>query len=207
MKRALLILISLLFLCSCAYTEPNAVYTVTAVGLEENGDKSRVTVKITESEKSRCVTGEGETPDEAMSEIKTRLSARASFEHCQLIAISGLGGEGFAEATRFLREQEVPLRTKIVYTDDIQKAFEKERESEIASLLKETKSEFGFGGNTALFEIETAILINNGDFALPYISLDKEDIKISGLLRYKNSLPYERLNVKQSVKYAKEILN
>ena len=207
MKKLVLILFVLLSLCSCSYKEPNSVFTVTAVGISAKGEESVVTLKIKESENSVEITGEGKSAKEALQEIKTKLSKKASFEHCQLIAVSGLEGHRITDAISFCRDCGVPLRTKMVYITDINRVFSAEKQGEIVSLLKQAKKEFGFGDNTALFEIETAILTNGGNFALPVILLDNESVKVNGLLRYKNSKTYKMLNIKQSTQYAKEVLD
>ena len=197
MKKLILIFTLLLSLSACGYSEPNSVFTVKAVGIYENG----IILKGDTEMK-----GEGKTPEDATKDIKTKLGKNLSFEHCGIIVLENIKGEKLSSALLFLRESGVPLRTNIVYADNISALFQNERVGELPSLLSLCKKEFSFGGNTALFEIETAILINGGSFALPRVSVSGKEIKIEGLLTYQNSRPREKLNIKQSTNYAKEIL-
>ncbi len=207
MKKIILAAALLLFLCSCTYTEPSAVYTVSAIGIEKNGENMQITLKIKEMESSFKISGEAESLNEAMDNIKTKLSKQPYFQHCQLIALGGLGNEKADTMLSFCEKLKIPLKTKIVYINDIDRVFEEEREGDIISLLKHSYKEFGFGGNTALFEIKTALLTNSGNFALPLILLEDKNIKLDGLLRYKSGKPAEKLNLEQSIKYAQEVLN
>ena len=207
MKKIFLAAVLMLFLCSCSYTEPSAIYTVSAIGLQKNGENMQITLKIKEMEDSFKISGEAESLDSAMDNIKTKLSKQPYFRHCQLRAFGGLGGEPAEEVISFCEKLGIPIKTKIVYVNDIDRVFEEEREGDIISLLKHSYEEFGFGGNTALFEIDTALLTNAGNFALPLILIEGENIKLDGLLRYKGGKPYEKLNLEQSIKYAQEVTN
>lgn len=197
MKKITAILLLLLTLSACGYSEPNSAFTVRAVGIYENGVILKGDTEIK---------GEGKTPNAALSDIKTKLGKTLSFEHCGVIVFEALSGEQLSRSLSFLRENKVPLRTNIVYTEDISALFKNEKIGEISSLLSLCKKEFSFGGNAALFEIETAILTNDGNFALPRVAPRGENIKIEGLLTFENTKPKEKLNIKQSTNYAKEIL-
>ena len=205
MKRIILILTLILTLSACAYTEPDAMFTVTEIGFAVSGEKTELILKINEQEKGRLISGQGENAYEAFRAAATKLEKKASFEHLQLIAVSeNLEGERLNDVLSFCEKRGAPLRTRLVYAENLQKILEEN--GNLLSLLKQGEAEFGFGGNTTLFEIETAILVNDGDFALPYIKLSGEDIELCGLLRYKNNRLYKRLDINQSIKYKKEVL-
>ena len=198
MKKLILILFLLLSLSACGYSEPDSVFTVRAVGIHEKGIilKGDFTIK-----------GEGETVSAALADIKTKLSKAPSFEHCSVIVFDSIKGDKLSSALSFLRESGVPLRTNIAYSEDLSVLFENEGIEELSSQLALCKKTFSFGGNTALFEIETAILTNGGNFALPRVNSSGENIKIEGLMTYEDKMPSKKLNIKQSRLYAKEVLN
>ena len=198
MKKIILTLLLLLSLSACSYTEPDSVFTVRAVGIYEKG----IILKG-----DFAIKGEGDTVSAALDDIKTKLSKSPSFEHCSVIVLEKIGGEKLSETLSFLRENSVPFRTNIAYSEDVSALFKNEMVEELSSQLSLCKKTFSFGGNTALFEIETAILTNSGNFALPRVIPSGENIKIEGLMTYEENKPCKKLNIKQSQRYAKEVLS
>lgn len=214
--KILLIVTILLSLCSCAYTEPNAKFTVTAFGVSENGKTVKAYLQAIDPENSLEgkvitfeVTGQGKSVGLALRDIKTKLSKEASFQHCQLIIMShGVKENVFSDYLELCKQIGIPLRTKIIYTEDIEKLLTNKKitdASNIVSLLKQGYKILDFGKHSALFEIQTAILTNKGDFALPMLSTDKDEIQIEGLMKYERLIPVKRLDYKESREYAKEI--
>lgn len=214
--RLLLLLIMLFTLCSCSYSEPNAKFTVTAFGVSANEKTVNAYLQAIDPENSLGgevktfeVSGKGENTELALRDIKTKLSKEASFEHCQLIILSGgVEGTKLSNSLNLCKEIGIPLRTKIIFTNDVEKLLTNKKiadAADIVSLLKQGYSLLGFGVHTALFEIQTAVLTNKGNFALPLLSASEDEIKIEGLLRYENLIPKKRLGYEQSREYAKEI--
>ena len=214
--KILLIIAILLSLCSCAYTEPNAKFTVTAFGVSANEKTTKAYLQAIDPENSLEgkvttfeVTGQGKSVSLALRDIKTKLSKEASFQHCQLIILSsGVKENSFSDYLGLCKQIGVPLRTKIIYTDDIEKLLTNKKitdASNIVSLLKQGYEILGFGNHSALFEIQTAVLTNKGDFALPVLSAYKDEIQISGLMKYERLIPVKRLDYEESREYAKEI--
>lgn len=215
--KILLVILMLLTLSSCAYKEPNATFTVTAVGFSQNvSGNTVIQVQIAKGvEKDGSgpetfeVSGEGGDGNAALYDMKTKLLKEPSFEHCELIVLTGsVSGEQIEEVLLLCEEIGTPLRTRLIYTESISQFLKNSsaQASDIVSLLKQGYKEFGFGGNTALFEIRTALLINDGNFALPRVVFEDENIKLDGLCKYENSIPGEFLNLEQSVAYAKEVV-
>ncbi len=214
--KFLLPLIILLTLCSCAYTEPNAKFTVTAFGVSADRQTVSAYLQAIDPENSKEgkvntfeVSGQGSNVKLALRDIKTKLSKEASFEHCQLIIFSnGTQKNKLTDSLKLCEEIGIPLRTKIIFTTDIEKLLTNEKiynAADIVPLLKQGYQLLGFGEHSALFEIQTAILTNKGDFALPLISVKKDEMQISGLMKYENLIPVDNLDYEQSREYAKEI--
>lgn len=214
--KILLLLTILLSLCSCAYTEPNAKFTVTAFGVSSEGETVNAYLQAIDPENSSEgkvntfeVSGKGSNVNLALRDIKTKLSKEASFEHCQLIIISnGIKEEKLTDCLKLCKEIGIPLRTKIIFTNNIEKFLTNGKiqdATDIIPLLKQGYELLGFGEHSALFEIQTAVLTNNGNFALPLIKVMKGEMQISGLMKYENLIPSRSLNYEESREYAKEI--
>ncbi|MBO5852482.1 MAG: hypothetical protein J6Q74_01570 [Clostridia bacterium] len=198
------LILAVLTLNACAYTEPNATFTVTSLAFGQ-GD---IFISVSEQNKSMWIKGEGEDLNAAITDIKTKLSKEPSFEHCGLVVLCGsVKGDEIENVLNLCGDIGIPLRTRLVFTDDIEMLFDKDAVfvgEEAISLLKHCYKEFGFGGNTALYEIKTAILVNGGNFALPRIVAENNRVKLAGLCRFENKEPKEFLNLQQSKTYAKE---
>ncbi len=206
----------LCFLCGCAYTEPNAQYTVTALGFDVKGEESQAFLQAIDAAGGEqngqpvtfTVTGSGDNAKEALDDIKTQLSKKPSFKHCQLVLVArGVSADSFKSVLELCRELDISLKTRIVHCGDIEKLLNNDKiasGADLAALVKQNSEHFGYGAHTALFEIYTALLTAEGEFALPVLRISSDKISVNGLLRYKNSVPKEYLTVKESIRYAKE---
>ena len=214
--KILLLFTILLTLCSCAYTEPNAKYTVTAFGVSAEGKNINAYLQAIDPENSSEgkvntfeVSGRGSAIEPALRDIKTKLSKEASFQHCQLVIFSnGVEENILKDALELCEELGIPLRTKIVFTNDTEKLLTNQKirdAADIVSLLKQGYKLLGFGEHSALFEIQTAVLTNEGNFALPIINATRDEMQIAGLMKYENLIPSRTLDYEQSREYAKEI--
>lgn len=217
MKLKILLLFAILLtLCSCAYTEPNAKFTVTAFGVSSEGETVKAYLQAIDPENSSEgkvntfeVSGQGSNVQLALRDIKTKLSKEASFQHCQLIIFSnGIQKKKLSSILNLCEEIGISLRTKIIFTNDIEKLLTNEKiqdAADIVPLLKQGYELLGFGEHSALFEIQTAVLTNSGDFALPLINVGQDEMQIAGLMKYENLVPDRILDYEQSREYAKEI--
>ncbi len=205
----------LLFLGGCAYAEPDSMYTVTAIGFDNQENKTVYlqAIDTVDGEKNGdpttfLVKGEGKSFKTALEDIKSQLSKTPSFSHCQLILTTDcVEGEDFKAMLSLCREAGMSLRTAISCTEDINKILQNKKitsGTDILALIKQNSRYFGYGGHTAVFEIETAILAAGGDFALPRLTLSNENLKVEGLLRYEDTVPVEMLSEKESIAYAKD---
>lgn len=204
-----------ILLCGCAYAEPDSKYTVTALGFDQKDNKTVYlqAIDTVDGEKNGdpttfLVKGEGEDFKTALEDIRSQLSKKPSFAHCQLILVTDrVEGESFENMLSLCRDAGISLRTGIAYTEDISAVLESKKiasGADISALIKQNSRYFGYGAHTAVFEIETAIMTAKGGFALPVLTFNKENLKVEGLLRYENTLPAERLSAEESIDYAKE---
>lgn len=213
--KLILSLILILTLSSCAYSEPDAKFTVTALGFSE--EKNTVNAYLQAIDfattgngniNTFLTQGEGDNIPLALSNIKSKLSKAPSFEHCQIVFLSdGIEGELLKHTLDCLVRLGMSQRVTLAYTKNIEDALSSGKitsGNEMVSLIKQNAKEWGFGGHTALFEIKTAVLENGGNFALCHIETKNEEIKFSGLAEYKGSQKKKLLNLKQSQIYAKE---
>lgn len=193
MKKALFLVLCLLALSGCGYTEPNAVYTVSAIGfsaVEENVEIYLQYVNVSaENSKLEVVSGRGDTAFSALNDIKTKLNKTPSFSHCSLIAINQNMPKNQIETVLDLCSKlNVSLSTPLVSASKIEDLFSLSSGTEISALTRENAKYFGFGDHTALFEIQTALLVNEGRFSLPLISAKNNLPKVLGLCYFGNQM-------------------
>ncbi|MBQ1187347.1 MAG: hypothetical protein IIX54_06665 [Clostridia bacterium] len=209
--KIILCLLLTLMLSAC-YIEPDAKFTVTAIGFsgKENGVEAYLqTIDFANTKNGNTATfltsGSGKTVNKALQDIKTKLSKAPSFEHCQIVLVSnGIEGEVFNQTLTLCETLGMSQRVTIAYANNIPSALENNKitsGTELMSLIKQNAKTLGFGKHNALFEIKTAILENGGNFALVNIQTKNEEIKFSGLYEYKNSQQFKALNLKQSLNY------
>lgn len=215
MKKAIslvLLLALILSFTACAYREPNAKFTVTAMGFEKNGSSVTAYLQAMDFSKGENKTfvsvGQGRDVSLALKDIKTTLSKEPSFEHCEIILLSkGIEKQQFEETLSLCNTLGMSQKTKIAYTANIGSALENKTIGSgggIAALINENSRDFGFGKNTALFEIKTAILVNNGNFALVNLGASNNEIKFGGLMEYQNCKAVRLLSFDESRQYSKE---
>ena len=134
--KILLIILAILTLNACAYTEPNATFTVTSVAFSEGN----IFISVSEENKSRWIKGEGEDFKAAITDIKTKLSREPSFEHCGLVVLCGsVKGKEIEDALNLCDKIGIPLRTRLVFIDDTEKVFAGDTDfigDKVISLLK-----------------------------------------------------------------------
>lgn len=191
--KLILILLSLLLLCGCSYTEPEAQFTVTAFGCDKEGGNTQVYLKLTDTDTEPqifTVLGEGNGFSEALDDIRSKLSKKASFSHCRLILVSSkINKTDLDDFLDLCMESGIPLSCPVSSSHNVEKVLSNKKYAkgeELASLIKTNAEHFGFGGHSALFEIKTALLVDAGKFALPLLETADDDVKIEGLFYYSN---------------------
>ena len=191
MKTKLIIpLLLSLLLCGCSYIEPDAQYTVTAIGFE-GGVQDRLYLQMndparsTEASSVFSAQGKGKNPSDALDDIRSSLSKTPSFGHCQIIVVSSeVGRESLNRLLELCIELGTPLGCPIVCTKQLESFFEEKGSftgGDAAALLNKNAEYFGYGAHTALFEIKTALLMEESKFALPILEIRENNLKINGL--------------------------
>lgn len=198
----------LLTLCGCAGEDPNEKYMVSAVGFSAVSDQVEVTLQIfsAESQEEKILLhGRGQTVAAALEKVKASLIKTPSFGHCEAVVISdNLDAKRVDEVLHLADTLGISMQSRIVCSNSVSNLLGSNLSgSEIVALIKQNDKNFGFGGNTALFEIKTALIAAGGDFALPYIRVYKEQPTVDGLLYYSSSSPTELLDPEESRRYAK----
>ena len=194
----------ILLLCGCGYIEPEARYTVTALGCSLRGNDYALTVSLTDAgkaaeentDKGFTVEGEGETISAALDDIRARLSKKPSFSHLRLIAVTGsMNRMELEELLDICIDLDAPLNCPIACckrTDSLLEDFP--AGEELAAQIRENAEYFGYGGHTALFEIKTALLVEEGKFALPILDTGDGRVKVNGLYYFTNGNENYHLN-------------
>lgn len=207
--KTVLIVTLLLFLCGCsAENEPSGQYMVTTIGADESKNIYLSVANVEKEENSTfTVVSTGESFEEAFQNAESQVSKKLSVKHCELIVVSNtMLGSDINELLEVLSLLTVSLQTRMAATDDVANLLSGQALSEgneLIGLIKHNAKTAGFGGHTALFEIKTAILTANGNFALPFLYAEKT-AKVAGLLLYEDLNPARRLNFKESVEYSKQ---
>ena len=211
--KTILLVAACLMLCGCStQNEPDGQYMVTAIGADENKNVYLQAVGFRGNESDAgpgtfTILGEGENFDEALLNAESKVSKKLSVKHCELIIIeSEMLGSDIAEFLKLCDNLEITLQARLVTTGNVEKLLSNDGISsgtELISLIKQNAKSSGFGGHTAIYEIKTALLTANGDFALPFLS-HGEIIEVEGLLTYKGMNPQKKLSFEESIEYSKK---
>lgn len=207
--KTLLLAAALLLLCGCsAENEPSGQYMVTTIAADENKRVYLAVADIDKDEnKTFTVVGEGENFEEAFQNARSQVSKKLSVKHCELVVLSEtMLGSDINELLGVLDSLKISLQARMAATDDASKLLNGEGLSsgtELIDIIKQNAKSAGFGEHTAIYEIKTAILTADGNFALPFLSGEKNE-GIEGLLIYEDLNPVGRLKFKESIEYSKE---
>ncbi len=183
MKQVLTVLLCLLLFGGCAYTETGSIYYISGLGFSniENGIALYIQY-INDSGAPEVLSGRGETPQNALDNLKSKLAKTPSFSHCSIIALEpNMTTIQIKTALELCSQLNVSLSTKVLATGSVSELFGLEEGNTTQNLIKQNAAYFGFGGHTALFEIQTAIMVNEGKFALPFISIEENTPQVLGL--------------------------
>lgn len=205
------LIISALLLGGCGYIEPEARYTVTAIGCMQTQKGFTLTVSLTDvnnrSEEAKgsgfLVEGEGETIASALNDIRSKLSKKPSFSHCRIITVTDrTDKESLRELLDLCIELDVSLNCPIACCNRIKNLFSSDAlptGGDLASLIKENAEHFGYGGHTALFEIKTALLVEESKFALPILEVVNEQVAVKGLYYFTSGSGNYHLNYSSGI--------
>lgn len=206
--RFILTVLCLLMLNGCAGQDPNEKYMVSALGFSSASNDVKITLQVSSAEsqdEKTLLHGSGKTISDAFDNAKASFSKTPSFGHCEAVVLSDdLDAQKVNDVIDLLDALGISLQSRIVSCDSASNLLDGDLSGDgIVALIKQSDENFGFGGNTAFFEIKTALIAGGGDFALPYISLSQGQPAVDGLLRYSSLEPAEHLDREMSRRYAK----
>ncbi len=217
MKRFICALILLITLCGCSATEPSEKYLVSGVGVEKRGKDTTLYYKITDISSSdrvgeqavKILSAKGEDVFSAAENINLGTELSVSLSHCEILFFSDTDDKAVVpDVLSFCEKYGLPLKMKLAVTGDMEALFSAENTfsgGRLSDMLEVVWKTHGFGGHTALFEIETAVKTNNGNFALPYFAKDKDSFVVNGLGLYENSGYYRHIGVQASREYVNDL--
>ncbi len=186
---------------------PNERSFISAVGIDREGDEWHLTVETAAAgeQGGKTLGGKGDDLFSAMSNITAASSGDLLFTHCRAVVFGEkIVGELFSDALSFCKnELNLPLSVRLISAKSAAELLSSEtggRGYEISDITDNTADMLGFGAHAALYEIETARLIKNSVFALPYFAAE-DNIQIKGLAVYRGK-DILRLDKNESVAYA-----
>ncbi len=215
-KRLILLLPILILLCGCSATEPNEKYLVSAIGVTKRGEYTQLYYKITDIASSdkvgeqgvKTLSASGKSMLSAAENINLGSELDVSLTHCEILVLSPTADKNLTdEVFSFCREKEMPLKLKLAVSEEVEELFSPDNTlsgEKLNGMLRVVAKNYGFGGHTALFEIETAIKTNNGNFALPRFSKPDDAFVITGLAVYENGRFSRPIGIYESMKYVKD---
>ena len=186
---------------------PNERSFISAVGIDREGEEWVLTVEAAAAGErgGKTLGGKGDDLFSAIGNITASSSGDLLFTHCRAVVLGEkIVGELFGEALSFCRNELVlPLSVRLISAESAAELLSSEtggRGYEISDIADNTADMVGFGAHAALYEIETARLIKNSVFALPYFAA-VDNIQIKGLAVYSENEIY-KLDKNESVAYA-----
>ncbi len=215
LKKLIIVLSLILLLCGCRATEPNEKHLVSAIGVTKRGAHTRIYCKITDiasadrvAEQSvKTLSALGTDLLSAAENINLTAELEVSLSHCEIIVLPAYSNKDLIdEILQFCRKNELPLKVKLAVSEDVDELFSSHNTlsgEKLNGMLRVTSKNYGFGGHTALFEIETAIRISKGDFALPFFSKNDDTFIITGLGLYENGRFLRPIGIYESIEYVK----
>ncbi len=225
MKRLVMIfltVVTLFVLSSCSAKEAIASdkqeYIVSSVGFDNSqGDMKMIieaivvnTDDLEEEKESRTITGEGENPDEAYSNIISKITQPLSLGHNAVTVIGeSVTPEQLDLIFEFLKETpQINIATMLIFSENAEELLSVKAVSSVAigydimSMIEVSEEKQGTIFKNRLYE---AVALNNKPmktFWIPYIGLDGEEICIKGLAVYRENKMIRFLNNEQAVAFS-----
>lgn len=186
---------------------PNEQNFVSAVGLDREDGVWNLSITVAGGieETTRFLSSTDETLGKAFERIVAGSVGELRFSHCRAIVLGeSVSEKNLSDALRFCADRlKIPLSARMISTDNAKRlltAAEGGNGYEISDVADKTAKKLGFGGHTALYEIETARIQSLSLFAMPRFSGD--GLQITGLTVYKEDKPVAHLDMGESRVYA-----
>ena len=209
--------INILFLCGCnGYREADNGYIVTAIGFDGE-DEISVSVEVVTAggnelrsePSSEILFGKGKSPMEAIFSLNSQISKNLVFEHCGAIIIGrNLSETHLEKVLKYGKDtKELNFAVDVFISENAgellknSKSVSVARGFDIASNLKETRSETGIDYQNKFYEIYMEYKEGN-NYTLPFLSVKDERIIIDGQCVFNDNKEKAYLNNEEALLYS-----
>ena len=190
MKRIILLIICLFLLCGCYdYQELNDMSIVSAIGVDYVDDNYIVNLEITKSSKdgssteieTKIFSGKNKNIVEAFTEAKNMSDKAVYMEHVELLILGkGLAEKGFSPVIDYIiRDTTINNNYFMVVVDDLNQIFDIKLENQSTSEVIVDTVEY-YLDKTSIDDLDiiaSNLLNDKQDIAIPYITLNEENIE------------------------------
>ena len=203
--------------CGCeGYRETDGCYIVTAIGFD-GGEKTKISIEVVSTgggerrgdAYSEIISGEGETPENAMFSLSSKISKILMFDHCTaLIVGESVDKTRFDQIINFGRElKEINLSVYVVGCENAEKLLTESKPSAVArgfdivGNIRETEKDTGIKYANRFFEVFASY--KTGEYyKLPVMSVKDSKIIIKGEEVYKSAEKKDVLSNEESLIYS-----
>lgn len=219
-RKTICAVITVLFvflLCGCdGYRETDGCYIVTAIGFD-GGENTKISIEVVSTgggerrgdAYSEIISGEGETPENAMFSLSSKISKILMFDHCTTLVVGeSVDSNRFDEIINFGRElKEINLSVYVVRCENAGKLLTEAkplavaRGFDIVGNIRETEKDTGIKYENRFFEVFASY--KTGEYyKLPVMSVKDSKIIIEGETVYKNAKITDSLSNEESLIYS-----
>lgn len=210
-------LFALLLICGCdGYRETDNCYIVSAIGFDA-GEKMKIFVEVVSTgggERSSAptaeiISGEGDTPENAMFLLTGQTSKILMLDHCTALVIGeSVKAENFKKITDYAnRLKEINPAVYMVRTESAEKLLGESqpisvaRGFDIAGNIRETENDTGIRYENRFFELFAAYK-NKRLYKMPFLTVKKGRIIIDGEAVYDQNEKKDFLSNEESLIYS-----
>ena len=216
MKKLIILFLCLFLFTGCSnYHEINDLAIVSAIGLEHDEEKFKVTLELykevkegnSSKEESISINGTGKTIDEAINNSSLMSETLLYFSHVQAIVIDyNYAKEGITEMMDYLsRNTDFSFVSYIVVSDENNKPSDilskkNDLENEIvgkaiANLFNTTEQNNSIFVSNKYYNFLTQYVNKRQDVYLPIIKVQDKKIKLSEMVVFKNDKLVKKLDM------------
>lgn len=216
MKKLILLFLCLFVLTGCSnYHEINDLAIVSAIGIEKEEEKFKVTLELykevkegnSAKEESLSVSGTGKTIDEAINNASLMSETLLYFSHVQAIVIDyNYAKDGISEMMDYLsRNTDFSFVSYVVVSDENKKPSDILSKKEkldneivgkaIANLFNTTEQNNSIYVHNKYYNFLTQYVNKRHDVYLPIIKVEDKKLKLSEMVLFKDDKLLEKLDM------------
>lgn len=220
-KLFTLAVILLLTLSGCnglgGYTAPSDKRLVSAVGFDNEGGMVKVSVEAMKAEdgentkfKPYIISESGSDATQAIARLSAQSYEDFTLTHCRTFILGkSLTAEQVEDILTFcINQKQISLSATTVCSNNANETLkvsamaENSTGFEINNMTEHNAENFGFGGHTSLYEVQTARMQSMNIYALPNLIITDNNISLKGMTVYIDDIPSAELDDEQSVAYS-----